>query len=36
MSSDTGKYLKFGSAVAVILVSLAFLAYTGVQESKFY
>ena len=36
MSSDTGKYLKFGSAVAVILVSLVFLAYTGVQESKSY
>src|SRR6266478_6436774 len=36
MSSETGKYLKFGGAVAVILVSLGFLAYTGVQESKSY
>jgi len=36
MSSDTSKYLKFGSAVAVIVVSLVFLAYTGVQESKSY
>ena len=36
MSSETGRYLKFGSAVAVILVSLGFLAYTGVQESKSY
>ncbi len=36
MSSETGKYLKFGSAVVVILVSLGFLAYTGVQESKSY
>ena len=36
MSSETSRYLKFGSAVAVILVSLAFLAYTGVQESKSY
>jgi len=36
MSSDTSRYLKFGSAVAVIMVSLAFLAYTGVQESKSY
>jgi cytochrome c-type biogenesis protein CcmE len=36
MSGETGKYLKFGSAVAVILVSLGFLAYTGVQESKSY
>ena len=36
MSSETRRYLKFGSAVAVILVSLVFLAYTGVQESKSY
>jgi cytochrome c-type biogenesis protein CcmE len=36
MSAETGKYLKFGSAIAVILVSLGFLAYTGVQDSKSY
>jgi cytochrome c-type biogenesis protein CcmE len=36
MSADTRKYLKFGSAVTVILLSLGFLAYTGVQESKSY
>ena len=36
MSSDTRKYLKFGGAVLVIMVSLGFLAYTGVQESKSY
>jgi cytochrome c-type biogenesis protein CcmE len=36
MSTETGKYLKFGVAVAVILVSLGFLAYTGVQDSKSY
>jgi cytochrome c-type biogenesis protein CcmE len=36
MSTETRKYLKFGGAVAVILVSLGFLAYTGVQESKSY
>src|SRR6476620_797309 len=36
MSSETSKYLTFGSAVAVIVVSLIFLAYTGVQESKSY
>jgi cytochrome c-type biogenesis protein CcmE len=36
MSSQTGKYLKFGSAIVVILLSLGFLAYTGVQESKSY
>jgi cytochrome c-type biogenesis protein CcmE len=36
MNRDTAKYLKFGSATAVILVVLAYLAYTGVQESKSY
>src|SRR4249919_2431343 len=36
MSNETSKYLKFGGAAAVILVSMAFLAYTGVQESKSY
>lgn len=32
----SGKYLKFGLAMAVILVLLSYLAYTGVQESKSY
>jgi len=36
MSSETSKYLKFGGAILVILISLGFLAYTGVQESKSY
>jgi len=36
MSAQRGKYLKFGSAIAIILISLGFLAYTGVQESKSY
>jgi cytochrome c-type biogenesis protein CcmE len=36
MSSQTGKFLKFGSAIIVILLSLGYLAYTGVQESKSY
>jgi cytochrome c-type biogenesis protein CcmE len=36
MSSETGRYLKFGSATLVILLSLGYLAYTGVQESKSY
>src|ERR1700731_904466 len=36
MASDTGKYVKFGGSVALILLSLGFLAYTGVQESKSY
>lgn len=36
MSRDFAKYLKFGSAIGVILIAIAFLAYTGVQESKSY
>lgn len=36
MSSDSRRYLKFGSATAVILLALGYLAYTGVQESKSY
>jgi cytochrome c-type biogenesis protein CcmE len=36
MSSATSRYLKFGGATMVILLSLAYLAYTGVQESKSY
>ena len=36
MSSQTGKYLKFGGVTVVILLSLGYLAYTGVQESKSY
>src|SRR6266852_5882928 len=36
MSSQTGKFLKFGSAMVVILLALAYLAYLGAQESKSY
>jgi cytochrome c-type biogenesis protein CcmE len=36
MSKETSKYLKFGGATLVILVTLGYLAYTGVQESKSY
>src|SRR5881275_1312643 len=36
MSSETSKYLKFGGATLLILVSMAYLAYTGVQDSKSY
>lgn len=36
MSSDSSRYLKFGSATVVILLMLGYLAYTGVQESKSY
>jgi len=36
MSKQAATYLKFGSATLVILLALAYLAYTGVQESKSY
>jgi cytochrome c-type biogenesis protein CcmE len=36
MSNETSKYLKFGGATLLILMSLGYLAYTGVQESKSY
>ena len=36
MSPQTGKFLKFGSAMVVILLALGYLAYTGVEESKSY
>ena len=36
MSSQTGKIFKFGVSIAVILLALGYLAYTGVQESKSY
>jgi len=36
MASDAKNYLKFGGAVVLILLSLGYLAYTGVQESKSY
>ena len=32
MSSESAKYLKFGSVIVLILVSLGYLAYTGVQD----
>jgi cytochrome c-type biogenesis protein CcmE len=36
MSTESSKYLKFGGATLLILVSMGYLAYTGVQESKSY
>jgi len=36
MSAETSKYLKFGAVTVLILVSLGYLAYTGVQDSKSY
>jgi cytochrome c-type biogenesis protein CcmE len=34
--SSKSKYLKFGAAIAIILLALAYLAYTGVRDSKSY
>src|ERR1041384_8236403 len=36
MSKQTNTYLKFGTAIVVVIAALGFLAYTGVQESKSY
>lgn len=33
---STGKYLRFGIAIAVIVAALSYLAFTGIQESKSY
>ena len=34
--SPTKKHIQFGAAIAVILLTLSYLAYTGVEESKSY
>lgn len=36
MPGSGGKYVRFGVAIAVILLSLGYLAYTGVEQSKSY
>jgi len=36
MTSSTNRYVRFGSAISVIVLSLAYLAYTGVEQSKSY
>src|SRR5205807_6406223 len=36
MSPAQQKYVRFGAAIVVILITLSYLAYTGVQESKSY
>ncbi len=36
MSAQTRKYIRFGIAITVIVISLGYLGYTGVQESKSY
>jgi cytochrome c-type biogenesis protein CcmE len=36
MAPQQAKYVRFGVVIAIIILSLAYLAYTGVQESKSY
>lgn len=36
MATHSRNYLRFGAVIAVILVALGYLAYTGVQDSKSY
>jgi cytochrome c-type biogenesis protein CcmE len=36
MSTQSRKYLRFGAVIALIVLSLGYLAYTGVQDSKSY
>ena len=36
MSEQGRRYLRFGAVILVILLSLGYLAYTGVQDSKSY
>ena len=34
MSQSSKKYVKFGSAITIIVIALSYLAYTGVKESR--
>jgi cytochrome c-type biogenesis protein CcmE len=36
MSAERGKVLRFGVAIIIIVLSLGYLAYTGIEESKSY
>ena len=36
MSNETQKYVKFGAVTVAILLSMGYLAYTGIQDSKSY
>ena len=36
MSEQERRYLRFGAVMAVIVIALGYLAYTGVQDSKSY
>ncbi len=36
MSVQARRYVRFGAVIAIIVLSLGYLAYTGVQDSKSY
>src|SRR5271166_3182900 len=36
MSTQGRRYIRFGAVIAIILLSLGYLAYTGVRDSKSY
>ena len=36
MSEQSRRYVRFGVVIAIIVVALGYLAYTGVQDSKSY
>ncbi len=36
MSKLSSKYVRFGAAIALIVLALGYIAYTGVAESKMY
>src|SRR5262250_2902027 len=36
MSVQSGRYLRFGAVIIVVVVALGYLAFTGVQDSKSY
>ena len=36
MTTKSSQFVRFGAAITVIVLTLSYLAYTGVQESKSY
>jgi cytochrome c-type biogenesis protein CcmE len=36
MATGGSKYVRFGAAIAIIVLALGYLAYTGVQQTKSY
>ena len=36
MGQSSNKFVKFGAAIAIIVLALGYLAFTGVQQSKSY